>query len=88
MEIILGIITILSVLVAVVFFVLNLKLKKRHEEDRLKFEALLVKLTDSVRVKADMICPVTHTHCDDETCTEGAICNVSGPNVLQSGSES
>ena len=30
-------------------------------------------------VGEDMICPITKEHCDDECCTVGSICNVSGP---------
>lgn len=36
-------------------------------------------------VGADMICPVTKEHCDDECCTPGSTCNCQ-PNPLISGS--
>lgn len=29
-------------------------------------------------VGEDMVCPVTKEHCDDECCTAGAVCNLSG----------
>ena len=32
-------------------------------------------------VKEDMICPITKKHCDDECCTVGSICNVSGNQI-------
>jgi hypothetical protein len=33
-------------------------------------------------VKADMICPVTKAHCDDECCPEGSICNMSSEVIV------
>lgn len=33
-------------------------------------------------VKEDMICPINGFHCDDECCTVGSICNLSGSNNL------
>jgi hypothetical protein len=33
---------------------------------------------EKFRVKEDMICPVNKIHCDDECCTVGSICNISG----------
>jgi hypothetical protein len=32
-------------------------------------------------VKEDMICPITKQHCDDECCTVGSQCNVSGNEI-------
>ncbi len=32
-------------------------------------------------VGEDMICPVTKQHCDDECCTVGSMCNVSGDEI-------
>lgn len=32
-------------------------------------------------VKDDMICPVTNSHCDDECCPVGSICNMSGTDI-------
>ena len=29
-------------------------------------------------VKEDMICPISNKHCDDECCTVGSTCNISG----------
>lgn len=34
-----------------------------------------------LRVGTDMICPVTNQHCDDECCTPGSECNISGNNL-------
>jgi len=34
-----------------------------------------------ITVVEDMICPATKLHCDDECCTVGSECNVSGNNI-------
>ena len=34
-----------------------------------------------VIVGEDMICPITKQHCDDECCTVGSECNVSGNEI-------
>jgi len=39
-----------------------------------------VKKIDYV-VKEDMICPITKQHCDDECCTVGSECNISGDDL-------
>lgn len=44
-----------------------------------------MKSKEVLRVGEDMICPVTKQHCDDECCTVGAECNVSGDDDLISG---
>ena len=36
-------------------------------------------------VKADMICPVTKAHCDDECCPVGSTCNMSNDEAILSG---
>ena len=35
-------------------------------------------------VKEDMICPISNHHCDDECCTVGAECNLSGRQSITS----
>jgi hypothetical protein len=35
-------------------------------------------------VKADMICPVTKAHCDDECCPVGSTCNMSSEVISDS----
>jgi hypothetical protein len=35
-------------------------------------------------VKADMICPVTKAHCDDECCPVGSTCNMSSEVIVDS----
>jgi len=37
--------------------------------------------SDSKIVGADMICPITKKHCDDECCTIGSECNMSGDEI-------
>ena len=34
--------------------------------------------SEILRIGEDNVCPVTHQQCDDETCTPGAECNISG----------
>jgi hypothetical protein len=40
-----------------------------------------------ITVGEDMICPVTKVHCDDECCTVGSECNVSGNSIQYSEKE-
>lgn len=34
-----------------------------------------------ILVGRDMICPITKVHCDDECCTVGSECNISGNDI-------
>lgn len=45
-----------------------------------KLKSLLKQEPLDFIVKVDMICPVNKKHCDDECCTVGSTCNVSGNN--------
>lgn len=47
------------------------------EIDRVKYVG-----SDKLIVSEDMICPVTEKHCDDECCTVGSECNMSGGDGL------
>ena len=38
-------------------------------------------------VKDDMICPITNQHCDDECCTVGSECNISGDDLKEPSTE-
>lgn len=45
---------------------------------------MIVKNMENNIVGEDMICPVSKKHCDDECCTVGSECNISGDSLSES----
>lgn len=39
-------------------------------------------VTQNMRVKEDMVCPITTDQCDDECCVVGSICNLSDQSFI------